>query len=154
MLPGRLCLARLANRANRPTADILVVSRYKMQANLLRSCLLEGARVGSVDRFQRQQAAAVPISLAASSGDELTRHIEFLFSRNRPNVATSRAVLRGDLRITEIARDPCSTMKLQRHPANAIYIGWTPRQSTAASCLRAQQLAALLTGVLMGSSGI
>jgi uncharacterized protein len=71
--------------------DILVVSPYNMQVNLLRSRLPEGARVGTVDRFQGQEAAVVLISMATSSGDDLPRQIEFLYSRNRLNVAISRA---------------------------------------------------------------
>jgi predicted RecB family nuclease len=71
--------------------DIVVVSPYNMQVNLLRSRLPEGARVGTVDRFQGQEAAVVLISMATSSGDDLHRQIEFLFSGNRLNVAVSRA---------------------------------------------------------------
>jgi uncharacterized protein len=71
--------------------DILVVSPYNMQVNLLRSRLPEGARVGTVDRFQGQEAAVVLISMATSSGDDLPRQIEILYSRNRLNVAISRA---------------------------------------------------------------
>ena len=51
----------------------------------------EEARVGTVDKFQRQEAEVVIISLATSSGDYLPRFIEFLYSRNRLNVAISRA---------------------------------------------------------------
>src|SRR5205085_10990626 len=71
--------------------DILVVSPYNMQVNLLRSRLPEGALVGTVDKFQGQEAAIVLISMATSSGDDLSRQIEFLYSRNRLNVAISRA---------------------------------------------------------------
>lgn len=71
--------------------DILVVSPYNMQVNLLRSCLPEGAHIGTVDRFQGQEAAVVLISMATSSGEDLPRQIEFLYSRNRLNVALSRA---------------------------------------------------------------
>ena len=71
--------------------DILVVSPYNMQVNLLRTRLPEGARVGTVDKFQGQEAAVVLISMATSSGDDLRRQIEFLYSRNRLNVAISRA---------------------------------------------------------------
>jgi superfamily I DNA and/or RNA helicase len=71
--------------------DILVVSPYNMQVNLLRSRLPEGARVGTVDKFQGQEGAVVLISMATSSGDDLPRQIEFLYSRNRLNVAISRA---------------------------------------------------------------
>jgi uncharacterized protein len=71
--------------------DILVVSPYNMQVNLLRNRLPEGARVGTVDKFQGQEAAVVLISMATSSGDDLPRQIEFLYSRHRLNVAISRA---------------------------------------------------------------
>lgn len=71
--------------------DILVVSPYNMQVNLLRRTLPPGARVGTVDKFQGQEAAVVLISMASSSAEEVPRGIEFLFSRNRLNVALSRA---------------------------------------------------------------
>jgi AAA domain len=61
--------------------DILVVSPYNMQVNLLRSGLPTGALVGTVDKFQGQEAAVVLISMATSSGDDLPRQIEFLYSR-------------------------------------------------------------------------
>jgi uncharacterized protein len=73
------------------TDDILVVSPYNMQVNLLRQTLPTGARVGTVDKFQGQEAAAVLISMASSSADDAPRGIDFLFSRNRLNVALSRA---------------------------------------------------------------
>jgi uncharacterized protein len=71
--------------------DILVVSPYNMQVNLLQGVLPGGARVGTVDKFQGQEAAVVIVSMATSSGDELPRDIEFLYSKNRLNVAISRA---------------------------------------------------------------
>lgn len=72
-------------------ANILVVAPYNMQVNLLRRTLPAGARVGTVDKFQGQEAEVVIISMATSSGDYLPRFIEFLFSKNRLNVAISRA---------------------------------------------------------------
>lgn len=71
--------------------DILVVTPYNMQVNLLESTLPYGARVGTVDKFQGQEAPVVLISMATSSEEDLPRDIEFLFSRNRLNVAISRA---------------------------------------------------------------
>lgn len=71
--------------------DILVVSPYNMQVNLLKGVLPTGARVGTVDKFQGQEAAVVLISMASSSGEHIPRGIEFLFSPNRLNVALSRA---------------------------------------------------------------
>jgi uncharacterized protein len=71
--------------------DILVVSPYNAQVNLLSERLPAGARVGTVDRFQGQEAPACLISMATSSAEELPRDVEFLFSLNRLNVAISRA---------------------------------------------------------------
>ena len=53
--------------------------------------LPEGIRVGTVDKFQGQAAAVTFFSMATSSGAELPRNLEFLFSRNRLNVAVSQA---------------------------------------------------------------
>ena len=49
------------------------------------------ARIGTVDKFQGQEAPVVFFSMATSSGEDLPRNLEFLFSRNRLNVAISRA---------------------------------------------------------------
>lgn len=71
--------------------DILIVTPYNVQVNYLQSILPEGARVGTVDKFQGQEAVAVLISMVTSSSEELPRNIEFLYSQNRLNVAISRA---------------------------------------------------------------
>ncbi len=62
-----------------------------MQVNLLKQYLGSDSRVGTVDKFQGQEAEAVIISMATSSGEDLPRNIDFLFSKNRLNVAISRA---------------------------------------------------------------
>jgi uncharacterized protein len=49
------------------------------------------SRVGTVDKFQGQEAPVVIYTLATSSPDDLPRGMEFLFSLNRLNVAVSRA---------------------------------------------------------------
>ena len=49
------------------------------------------ARVGTVDKFQGQEAEAVLVSMTTSSGEYLPRDIDFLYSKNRLNVAISRA---------------------------------------------------------------
>jgi uncharacterized protein len=71
--------------------NILVVAPYNMQVNLLKQVLPSGARVGTVDKFQGQEAEVVIVSMATSSGDYLPRFISFLYSKNRLNVAISRA---------------------------------------------------------------
>jgi uncharacterized protein len=82
-----------AGGAPRPlTLDgILVVAPYNAQVQRLRQALPEGARVGTVDRFQGQQAPVTVFSMATSSAEDLPRNLEFLYSRNRLNVAVSRA---------------------------------------------------------------
>jgi superfamily I DNA and/or RNA helicase len=72
-------------------ADILVVTPYNAQVNLVKGLLPSNARIGTVDKFQGQEAPICLVSMATSSGDELPRNIEFLFSVNRLNVAVSRA---------------------------------------------------------------
>jgi superfamily I DNA and/or RNA helicase len=71
--------------------NILVVAPYNAQVNLLITKLGSEARVGTVDKFQGQEAEVVIFSMTTSSEDELPRDMEFLFSRNRLNVAISRA---------------------------------------------------------------
>ena len=71
--------------------NILVVAPYNQQVNLLKRVLPEGARVGTVDKFQGQEAEVVLVSMTTSSGEFLPRDIEFLYSKNRLNVAISRA---------------------------------------------------------------
>jgi uncharacterized protein len=70
--------------------DVLVVSPYNAQVSDLWKRLPE-ARVGTVDKFQGQQAPVVIYSMATSSPEDAPRGMEFLYSLNRLNVATSRA---------------------------------------------------------------
>ena len=72
-------------------SDILFVAPYNYQVNLLKMALNSDARIGSVDKFQGQEAPIVFISMCASDGSEGPRGIDFLFSKNRLNVAISRA---------------------------------------------------------------
>jgi predicted RecB family nuclease len=80
-------------RGTRPPTmdDVMVVAPYNAQVNLLRTKLPAGARVGTIDKFQGQEAAAVIVSMTTSSGEDLPRNIEFLYDKNRLNVAISRA---------------------------------------------------------------
>jgi predicted RecB family nuclease len=71
--------------------DILVVAPYNAHVNRLRDALPIGARVGTVDRFQGQEAPIVVYTMATSSGDDQRRSMDFLYSLNRLNVAISRA---------------------------------------------------------------
>jgi uncharacterized protein len=72
--------------------DILVIAPYNAQLFELQSRLPVGARVGTVDKFQGQEAAIVIYSMTTSSRADAPRGMEFLYSLNRLNVATSRAM--------------------------------------------------------------
>jgi predicted RecB family nuclease len=74
--------------------DIIVVTPYNAQRRLILNKLREAGiavEVGTVDKFQGQEAAVVFYSMATSSGEDIPRNVEFLFDRNRFNVAISRA---------------------------------------------------------------
>jgi uncharacterized protein len=71
--------------------DILIVAPFNQQVRCLREKLGQNVRVGSVDRFQGQEAPVVIVSLCASTLDEAPRGAGFLLSPNRLNVAVSRA---------------------------------------------------------------
>jgi uncharacterized protein len=71
--------------------NILIVAPYNAQVNQLRTRLPDGAQVGTVDKFQGQEAEVVIVSLATSTPDDLPRHVDFFYSKNRLNVAISRA---------------------------------------------------------------
>lgn len=92
--------------------DVLVVSPYNMQVDLLRRMLPSGARVGTVDKFQGQEAAVALVSMTTSSGDDLPRDVEFLYSLNRLNVAVSRArclaVIYANPRLLDV---PCASVR-------------------------------------------
>jgi uncharacterized protein len=100
--------------------DVLVVAPYNDQVALLAETLPDGARVGTVDKFQGQEAAVVFFSMTTSSGEDVPRNLDFLFSRNRLNVAVSRAhclaYVAASPRLLEIE---CRTIE-QMRMANAL----------------------------------
>ncbi len=71
--------------------DILIVAPYNAQVADL-STRLPKMRIGTVDKFQGQEAPVVIYSLTTSSQEDAPRGMEFLYSLNRLNVATSRAM--------------------------------------------------------------
>lgn len=103
-------------------ADVLVVAAYNAQVNLIREALdragLPGVRVGTVDKFQGQEAAVVIVSMACSAVAEAPRGMEFLLSRNRINVAVSRGKWRA-----VIVRAPELTDYLPAHPEGLEQLG-------------------------------
>jgi AAA domain-containing protein/RNase H-like protein len=70
--------------------EIVIVAPYNAQVGAIQRLLPE-ARVGTVDKFQGQEAPISIYSMAASSGEEAPRGMDFLYSGHRLNVATSRA---------------------------------------------------------------
>ena len=90
----RLVAHRFTNRgATRELRydDMMVVAPYNAHVRLLRERLPAAVEVGTVDKFQGREAVAVFYSMASSSGEDVPRGLEFLLSRNRLNVAVSRA---------------------------------------------------------------
>jgi len=89
------CGARFVDSkgASRPLTarDILVVAPYNAQVTALHNRLGDNLQVGTVDKFQGTEAPIVIYSLTSSSGEDAPRGLEFLYSLNRLNVATSRA---------------------------------------------------------------
>jgi superfamily I DNA and/or RNA helicase len=96
-------------------SDIIVVAPYNVQVNALREALPAGIRVGTVDRFQGQEAPVCLVSMTASSAEETPRGMDFLFSINRINVAVSRAkglaLIFGSPRLREAK---CQTVEQMR----------------------------------------
>lgn len=97
-------------------SDIIVVAPYNAQVNALRDVLPEAIRVGTVDKFQGQEAPVCLVSMTASSAEETSRGMEFLFSLNRINVAVSRAkalaLVFGSPRLRESKCDTVGQMRL------------------------------------------
>ena len=83
--------------ASRPLGvdDVLIVAPYNAQvaeiARALEKTIGSRGRVGTVDKFQGQEAPVAVYSMATSSPEEAPRDVEFLYSANRLNVAMSRA---------------------------------------------------------------
>lgn len=71
--------------------DILVVAPYNMQVNLLKEKLSGDLKIGTIDKFQGQEAPVVIISMAVSDVEDSSRGMDFVFDINRLNVAVSRA---------------------------------------------------------------
>jgi uncharacterized protein len=70
--------------------DILIVAPFNAHVARLSGVLPEGARIGTVDKFQGQEGAVTIFSMGTSSADDAPRGLEFIFNLNRLNVAISR----------------------------------------------------------------
>ena len=111
--------------------DLMVVAAYNAQVHLVRKALAEAGlpevRVGTVDKFQGQEAPVVFVSMACSAVAEAPRGAEFLLNRNRINVAVSRGQWRA-----VIIRSPELTSYMPHKPAAleelGAFIGLSPRE--------------------------
>ena len=96
--------------------DILFVAPYNHQVSKLRSALGEQAKVGSVDKFQGQEAPVVVLSMCASDASESPRGMDFLLDKHRLNVAISRAqtlaVVVGNPRLAQTSVNRVDQLKL------------------------------------------
>ena len=114
-------------RSMEPT-DILIVTPYNAQIRAIQRALTAngqaGFRVGTVDKFQGQEAPVVIYSMATSSADEAPRGLEFLYDPHRLNVATSRArALAIIVASPDLIRVSCRTPQ-QIVLANALCRAW------------------------------
>ena len=99
--------------------DVLIITPYNAQVAQI-AAALPGSRVGTVDKFQGQEAPVSIYSMATSSPAEAPRGMEFLYSLNRLNVATSRAqCLAAVVANPELVRVRCRTPR-QMRLANAL----------------------------------
>jgi uncharacterized protein len=91
LMPGVEWFRSAGNKRQLKAADILIVAPYNAQVSDL-CARLPAMSIGTVDKFQGQEAPVVIYSLTTSSPEEAPRGMEFLYSLNRLNVATSRAM--------------------------------------------------------------
>jgi len=114
--------------------DLLVVAAYNAQVHLIRKHLAEAGlplvRVGTVDKFQGQEAPVVLVSMACSAVAEAPRGAEFLLNRNRINVAVSRGQWRA-----VVIRSPELTNYMPHKPAAleelGAFLGLSPNEQAA-----------------------
>ena len=112
---GKTFRDRNGNHRHLELSDILIVAPYNLQVNALKAGLPQGARVGTVDKFQGQEAPVCLVSMTCSSADEIPRGVDFLFSLNRINVAISRAqVLALVFASPRLLEVPCANIEEMR----------------------------------------
>jgi uncharacterized protein len=113
---GRLFTNRKGETRPLETSNLLFIAPYNAQVRALQAALPADARVGSVDKFQGQEAPVCSLSLCSSFGEYGGRGLGFILDQNRINVAISRAqclaVVVGDPRIANTPAGSLSEMKL------------------------------------------
>lgn len=115
-LAGRLYTAKDGKSRPLSLQDFLFIAPYNAQVRALQAALPANARVGSVDKFQGQEAPVCILSLCSSYGEYGSRGLAFILDRNRINVAISRAqclaVVVADPRIALTDASSLDEMKL------------------------------------------
>jgi predicted RecB family nuclease len=92
--------------------NILVVTPYNAQDLHLRTILPDDSKIGTVDKFQGQEEQITLISMVTSTSEDIPRNMEFLYSRNRLNVALSRAKCLSTIVLNPNLLDaPCRTIE-------------------------------------------
>jgi superfamily I DNA and/or RNA helicase len=100
---------------------VLIVAPYNAQVSRLARALKDtGALVGTVDKFQGQEVPVVIYSMVTSRPEDAPRGMEFLYSLNRLNVATSRARCAAIVVATELLFEPECRSPRQMKLANAL----------------------------------
>lgn len=99
--------------------DILITVPYNMQVNRLQKHLGNKARIGTVNKFQGQEAPVAIHPLTASDGESAPRGLDFLLEPNRMDVAISRAqclsiVVGSPLLVTGISVSIANVQRLNR----------------------------------------
>ena len=161
-------------RGRRPAAstwdEVLIVAPYNAQVGAIRRLLPAEARVGTVDKFQGQEAPISIYSLTTSQPELAPRGMDFLYSRHRLNVATSRARCVADRRrrrptcFRVRARTPeqmrlanafCRFVEFARRPwltADASIPLYAPQRARRTSATTLARVS-LMAGVALGSTG-
>ncbi|MGY1746752.1 TM0106 family RecB-like putative nuclease [Blastococcus sp. SYSU D00695] len=100
--------------------DVLVVAPYNNQVARIRGLLPDGARVGTVDKFQGQEAPVVVYSMTSTSAEDAPRGVSFLYDLNRLNVAVSRAKALAVVVMSEELLDAAVRTPEQLRQVNAL----------------------------------
>ncbi|HEU0037547.1 MAG TPA: TM0106 family RecB-like putative nuclease [Kofleriaceae bacterium] len=115
-----------ARGRGRPLAagDVLVVAPFNAHVHAIREALAarghDGVRVGTVDKFQGQEAAIAIYAMATSIPEDAPRGLAFLYDRHRLNVATSRARCASIVVASPALLRPACTTPRQLHLASAL----------------------------------
>jgi len=110
--------------------DIMVVAPYNMQVNLLRESLDCECAIGTIDKFQGQEAAIVIVSMSVSDVEESARGLDFLFDINRLNVAVSRAQALAII-VANPGLEKCTVNSLEQMEKASFFCRLLQKQSRA-----------------------